>query len=265
MGQLLFQMSIGFILLLCWLIGFGMTAQLCEDLRTAISSRKWNRLEANVTGHKVYTYKTGGDKISRTVYGYLVMYTYSIDHQTYQGSGFDRGNFVAWEYAERASAEDYPVGKEVQILYSPDEPEISSSRDSSEWMISEAVKLVFGVAFMMVMTGLVILASDYFGTAALSLKIGTGLVLTLFWCWMLFNILYIISIAFGGVKNRGLPRPLVSGVGFFIILFLLSMLSTLLIGSLVNIIRANIIALPELLGYSQTLAGKHLSVSNVLN
>jgi hypothetical protein len=60
MGQLLFQMLIGLIFLLFLLVGIAAILQSYIGLSAAISSRKWNSVEAVVTDHEVYGIRTGG-------------------------------------------------------------------------------------------------------------------------------------------------------------------------------------------------------------
>jgi Protein of unknown function (DUF3592) len=236
MGQLLFQIFIGLIFLLFWLVGMKITFQSYKGLRAGISSRKWNPVEAVVTDHKVYTYTTGG-QASRTAYGYSVMYTYSVEHQTYQGSGFDCGNFVKWEDAERASVEDYPVDKAVDIFYNPDKPEISSSRTLLERIVPEVIWLCMGVGWTSVFTGMIVLfanRADAKGSVAMPfLQMGTSIILIVFWCVMLSIILSTLINCFKEIKNRRLPRP---GWGILIVLFLFGVFSTHLIGGLVQLL-----------------------------
>jgi hypothetical protein len=229
MGQLLFQMLIGLIFLLFLLVGIAAILQSYIGLSAAISSRKWNSVEAVVTDHEVYAYKAGGDKTPRTAYGYSVTYSYSVEHQTYQGSGFDHGNFLAWEYAEHALARNYPVGKAVKILYSPKDQEISSSRDPSEWITSEVTGLLFGVGGMLPLTGIIIAfldSADAAGSVIIPIVvIGTSILLILFWCLILFNIARILIICFKEIKDCRLPRPLDA---FFILFLLFGLLSIIL-------------------------------------
>jgi Protein of unknown function (DUF3592) len=228
MGLLLY-LIMGLITLLAWLAGIAVVIQSYEDLRTGLSSRKWNPVEAVVTDHIVRAYTTG--KASTTAYGYLVMYTYSVERQTYRGSGFDHDDFAEWESAEQASIADYPVGKVVEIFHNSYNPEISSSRTSSEQIASALFELCGGSFFMGGIAGF----TNQMATALEMpfLQIGTFIIMIAFWCLMLSIISSILIDCFKEVKNQRLPRP---ALGFFIFLFLFGVLSTHLIGGLMQLV-----------------------------
>jgi hypothetical protein len=220
MGLLLFQIFTGLILLSFCLAGISQVVQSYKDLRTGIGSRKWNPLEAVVTDHTVYTYMAG--QSSTTVYGYSVVYNYSVEHQTYQGFGFDHGGFVERELAEQASIADYPVGKAVEIFFDSGNPEISSSKTSSEQITSALFVLCLCVGWASVFTGMIVRSVT--GSVTMPfLQIGVSIITIVFWCWMLIIISSTLVDCFKKVKNRRLPRP---GLGFLIILFLFGILST---------------------------------------
>jgi Protein of unknown function (DUF3592) len=106
------------IILLFGVYGFVLVLSSFEGFRKGFQSKKWVATPAIVNHHKVKSYTTG-NRVTSTVYSYVIAYTYSVDGSEYSSKGFDRGRFRTDSEAAMNASWLYPDGKTVNVFYNP--------------------------------------------------------------------------------------------------------------------------------------------------
>ena len=127
------------------LAGFSSIVMLRELLR-AVRSQHWPRVPGTITrSHVITTRDSDGES-----HGTRVTYRYQVGDAVHEGARIRFGgpfdsSFRAW--AERVSAE-YPIGREVRVRVSPDDPRISVLEPGVCWSL--ALMMAFFAALWLI-------------------------------------------------------------------------------------------------------------------
>jgi Protein of unknown function (DUF3592) len=215
MGQIFF----GLMYFIFWVLMVVSTIESYKVLRIGIRSKRWNKVEATITAHKIYTYS---DRSSITRYGYSVVYTYNVNHQIYQG------------------CVDLDIlSDKIDIFYDPDKPEVSSLG----WDIGDLIGFCVLVGFTSLITGPImgwfvsLLGLKNFGVenaiVVFFLITGSLILQILFLSCCAYGVVHTFIFCYKELKHRRMPRP---GMHFFICFVMFGVLSHSLMAGLAELV-----------------------------
>ena len=122
-GTILFMLIFG-------AVGLGLFIGGALSYRNALATQSWPTAEGRITFSEIYESRDEDG----TSYGLNIGYNYAVEDRPYTGTRISLTDYSSSRNYAEGLAEEYPVGKTVQVHYDPADPTKSVLETGANWV-----------------------------------------------------------------------------------------------------------------------------------